>query len=144
MKRHQIQWENTRSGTTVQMFGKNCYDRVKPIIKSTKLQIVRILPKFLRQSYRRTRWRLRFGQDLKKFRKNFPLCLGKLQAKSSPCKTFLFVFFRVEQKFGRIENFAYPKVKDSRMPLVRADLRRNIARIQLSGLSLVMWEETTS
>jgi len=32
----------------IQMLGKNCHDRVKPIIHSTKLQIANILPKFLR------------------------------------------------------------------------------------------------
>jgi len=32
----------------IQLLSKNCYDHVKPIFQSTKLQIPTILPKFLR------------------------------------------------------------------------------------------------
>jgi len=40
------------------------------------------------------------------------MCLSKLlRAEPSPCKTFLFVFLKVVQKFGRIENVSPFKPK---------------------------------
>jgi len=88
------------------------------------------LPKFLRQSYRRTKWG-RFGQDLKKFRKNFLIFRGKfLKQNHRPAKFSYSFFLKVAQKFGRIENFVPPKGQGSRMPLVRVvyhDLLRGVA-----------------
>jgi len=40
----------------VQVLSKNSYDHVKPIIQCTKMKIASLLPKFLRWSYRRTKW----------------------------------------------------------------------------------------
>jgi len=86
------------------------------------------LPKFLRQSYRRTKW----GEDsdkTKKIQENFPIFLGKfLKQNHRPAKFYSF-FLKVMQKFGRIENFFPPKGQGSRMPLVRAvyhDLLRRV------------------
>ena len=46
----------------IQVLSKNCYDHVKPIIQSTKMKIASNLAKFLRWSYRGTKW----GGDLDK------------------------------------------------------------------------------
>jgi len=68
---------------------------------------------------------------LKKFRKNFPIYLGKfLKQNHRPAKLSDSFFLKVAQNFGRIENFAPPKAQGSRMPLVRAvchDLLRRVA-----------------
>ena len=112
------------------MLSKNCYDHVKPIIQSTKLKIASILPKFLRQSYRRTKWG-EIRTRLKKFRKNFPIFMAKfLKQNHRPAKFSNSFFLKLAQKIGRIENFAPPKAQGSRMPLVRAvyhDLLRRVA-----------------
>jgi len=67
---------------------------------------------------------------LKKFRKNFPIFLGKfLKQKHRPAKLYS-CFLKVAQKFGRIENFATLKAQGSHMPLARGvyhDLLRRVA-----------------
>ena len=112
------------------MLCKNCYDHVKPIIQSTKLQIASILPKFLRQSYTHTKW-AGDSDKIKKFRKNFRIFLGKFLKQNHRYAKFSYSFFlKVAQKFARIENFAPPEAQGSRMPLVRVvyrDLLRRIA-----------------
>jgi len=66
----------------------------------------------------------------KKFRKNFPIFLGKfLKQNHRPVKFSYSFFLKVAQKFGQIENFAPPVGQGSRMPLVRAvyhDLLRRV------------------
>jgi len=74
------------------MLSKNCYDHVKPIIQSTKLQIASILPKFLRQSYRRTKW-AGDSDTIKKIQEKLPDIFGQVsETEPSPCKILLLVF----------------------------------------------------
>jgi len=71
------------------------------------------------------------SDKIQKFRKNFPIFLGKfLKQDHRPAKFSCSFFLKVAQKFGRIENFAPPIGQASRMPLVRAvhnDLLRRVA-----------------
>jgi len=74
---------------------------------------------------------------IKKFRKNFPIFLGKfLKQNHRPAKFSYSFFLSVAQKFGRIENFVPPEGQGSRMPLVRAvyhDLLRRVAALSIQG-----------
>ena len=95
------------------------------------------MPKFLRQSYRRTKGEGGIQTRLKKFRINFPIFLGKfLKQNHRPAKCSHSFFLKVSQKFGRIENFALPKGQGSRMPLVRAvyhDFLRRVSACSNQG-----------
>jgi len=68
----------------------------------------------------------------KKFRKNFPIFLGKFLKQNHRPANFSYSFFlKVAQKFGRIEKFAPSKGQGSRIPLGRAlyyhDFLRRVA-----------------
>jgi len=87
----------------IQVLSKNCYDHVKPIIQSTKVKIASIFAKFLRWSYRGTKC----GGDLhkiQKFRKNFPICLGKFLKQNHCPANSPTRLLQSGAKFGRIEN----------------------------------------
>jgi len=82
--------------------------------------------------YRRRRWGRRFGQDLKKFKINFPTCLGKLLKQNHhPANLSCSFSSQWRKNSGELKN-SPPNAKDSRKSLVRAKyhglLRRVAAR----------------
>ena len=88
------------------------------------------MPKFLRQSYRRSKW-AGDSDKIKKIQEKLPDIFGQVsETEPSPCKILLFVFPQSGAKIRANENFAPPKAQGSRMPLVRAvyhDLLRRVA-----------------
>jgi len=87
----------------IKVLSKNCYDHVKPIIQSTNLKIDSILAKFLRWSYRGTKWGeiwTRFQNSGKTSRYDWARFLGRTIAlQNSPTR-----FPQSGAKFGGIEN----------------------------------------
>jgi len=79
------------------------------------------------------------SDKIKKMQEKLPDIFGQVfETEPSPCKILPFVFLKVAQKFGRIENFAPPLGQGSRMTLVRAvyhDLLRASLRAVIRGVT---------
>jgi len=64
-------------------------------------------------------------QDLKKFRKNFPICLGKLLKQNHrPAKLSYWFSSQWRKNSGQLKILSPRKAKGSCMPLVRAEYHR--------------------
>jgi len=73
---------------------------------------------------------------MKKNQEKLPVIFGQVsETEPPPCKILLFVFLKVAQKFGRIENFAPLKAQGSRMPLVRAVHHDLLRRAVIRGVT---------
>jgi len=74
------------------------------------------------------------GNDFKKFRKNFPICLGKLLKQNHRPAKLSYSFSSQQHKhLGESKILVPPKAKGSRMPLVRAEYHGLLRRVAERG-----------